>query len=186
MLAVVALIAIATALAAPALMNAMANRRATEATHAVVRIGARARSEAVAYGRAHVLTYRSTSSGGGSYGTLELWRGRTDRCSANNWPGIITGSCSTNLDCIDSLDMGTYAFPTNRVRLQLDGASAGSMCFQPDGDSFYAAPSGLWGTTPPAGVDAVQFRVQRLTSGTATGVDRFVVFPFASSPRIRR
>lgn len=150
MLAVVALIAIATALAAPALMNAMANRRATEATHAVVRIGARGRSEAVAYGRAHVLTYRQASTGaGGNYGTLELWRGRSDRCSANDWPSIITGTCSSNLDCIDSLDMGTYAFPTNRVRLELDGATAGSICFQPDGDSYYAPAGGLWGTTPP-------------------------------------
>lgn len=187
MLAVVALIAIASAFAAPALMNAMANRRATEATHAVVRIGARARSEAVAYGRAHVLTFRTASSGaGGNYGTLELWRGRTDRCTANDWPTIISGSCSGNLDCIDSLDMGAYAYPTNRVRLALDGAAAGSICFQPNGDNYYAPAGGLWTTTPPAGTDAVQFRIQRITSGTATGVDRFVVFPFASGPRIRR
>lgn len=186
-LTVVALIAIATALAAPGVMNAMANRRATEATHAVVRIGARGRAEALAYGRAHVLTYTNVSTGpGGDFGTLELWRGRSDRCTANDWTAIMTGSCASNVDCVDSLDMGSYAYPTHRVRLRLDGATRGSLCFQPNGDTFYANAGGLWGTTPPAGIDAVQFRVQRVSSGTTTGVDRLVVFPFASGPRIRR
>lgn len=190
LMVVVAFIAIATALAAPAMMSSIANRRATEATHAVVRIGARARSEAIAYGRAHVLTFTDSSSGaGGNYGTLELWRGRTDRCSSNDWPTLISGTCSTNDDCIDSLDMGTYAHPTNRVKLELDGSpSGGSLCFQPNGDMYYANPGGLWTSNPPAGggTDAVQFRVQRISDGSPTGTDRFIVFPFAGSPRIRR
>ncbi|MBX3269719.1 MAG: prepilin-type N-terminal cleavage/methylation domain-containing protein [Sandaracinaceae bacterium] len=186
-LAVVAVIAIGTALAAPAAMSAMANRRATEAAHAVVRIGARGRSEAIGYGRAHVMTFTEDSSGpGGNHGRLELWRGRADRCSANDWATIITGTCAGNPSCIESLDMGAYAYPTHRVRLRLEGANAGAICFQPNGDNFYAGAGGLWGTNPPAGIDAVQFRVQRLLENTPEGVDRFVVFPFGAGPRIRR
>jgi len=187
MMVVVALIAVTAALAAPALMNSVANRRANEAQHAVVRIGAHGRSSAVAYGRAHVLTYVQNSTGtGGDYGTLELWRGVSDRCAENDWGTIITAACQTDVNCIDSLDMGAYAYPTHRVELRLMGASNGSICFQPDGEQYFAAGGGLWNTTPPAGQDAVQFRVRRESRGSTTGVDRFVVFPFGGTPRIDR
>jgi len=187
MLIVVALISITAALAAPALMNAMANRRANEAQHSVVRIGAHGRSAAVAYGRAHTLTFVESSSGtGGDYGTLELWRGISDRCAENDWGTIITASCDTDRSCVESLDMGAYAFPTHRVQLRLMGATAGSICFEPNGEQYFASGGGLWSTTPPAGQDAVQFRVRRESRGTTTGTDRFVIFPFGATPRIDR
>ncbi len=184
---VVAIVGITAALAAPAMMSSIANRRAGEATHSVVRIGARARSEAIGFGRAHVLTFTERSSGpGGNLGTLQLWRGRFDRCSANDWTAIIGASCVGNPDCVDSLDMGTYAHTTNRVQMRLVGAAAGSICFQPNGDMFFAGAGGLWGTAPPVGADAISFRLRRLTNSSPTGVDRFVVFPFGGTPRISR
>lgn len=187
MLTVIAIIAITVGLAAPAMMNAGANRRANEAQHAVVRIGARARSEAIAYGRAHVLSFRTTSSGrGGTFGTLELWRGRVDRCASNNWGALLVGSCNGNDDCVESLDMGRYAYPTHRVQLRMEGAANGTLCFQPNGEMFFAGPGGLWRDVPPAGADAVRFRLRRLSGGSPTGVDRFVIFPFGSTPRIQR
>src|SRR5690606_31833563 len=70
---VVAIIGLSAAIAAPAISNAMANRRANEAQHALVRLGARARSEAMAYGRAHVLVYQA-----GANGSAQLWRGRSN------------------------------------------------------------------------------------------------------------
>ena len=183
----VAIVGISAALAAPAMMNAIANRRAGEGVHAVVRIGARARSEAIGYGRAHVLTFSDSSTGAGDMGTLELWRGTFDRCSANNWASIITSTCAGNRDCVDSLDMGTYTHPTNSAELRLMPAgTGGSLCFQPNGDVYFAAAGGLWSTTPPAGSDAMEFRVRRINHGSPAGVDRFVVFPFGGTPRIRR
>ena len=191
MMTVVAIIGITAGLAAPAMMSSIANRRAGEATHAVVRIGARARSEALAYSRAHLLTFVPTSTGPDSYGTFELWRGRIDRCAANDWSTLLTGSCATNPDCIDSLDMGTYAHPTNRVRVQLEGSVRGALCFEPSGDMYYAntppgAGGSIWSSTPPAGRGGVEFSVDRMTNGARTGVTRRVVFPFGATPRIRR
>jgi len=187
MMVVVSIVGITAALAAPAMMSSIANRRAGEATHSVVRIGARARSLSIGFGRAHVLRFTEASAApGGNFGTLELWRGRFDRCSANTWPTIITGACSASADCVESLDMGYYAHTSNQVRLTLDGATAGSICFQPNGDMFFSGAGGLWGTTPPAGTDAITFQVERLSGGSTAGVNRFVVFPFGGTPRILR
>lgn len=183
----VSIIGISAALAAPTMMRAMAQRRASEASHSVVRIGARARSEALAYGRAHVLVFSEASGSGSSLGSLTLWRGRIDRCSANDWGTIITGACSASPDCIDSVDFGIYDYPTHKVRLRLPGGTAGALCFQPDGDSYFAGAVGaVWRITPPAGIEGVRFILERMENGVVVGVQRAVVFPFGGSPRIAR
>lgn len=185
-LAVVAIIAVSAALAAPALSAAMAQRRAGEATHELVRLGALARSEAIAYGRAHLLQY-SPSSGSGSHGRALLWRGRVNLCSANEWSEILTGTCDTNPSCIAGLDMDRYDHGTHQVRMRLEGATAGAnICFQPDGEMRFQMGSGTWSTTPPSGSEGVRFRFERLEDGAQTGVDRRVVFPFGATPRIVR
>ena len=187
----VAIIGISAAIAAPAMMESMAVRRSSEASHTLVRIGARARTEAVAYGRAYVLRFAETSGGGGSYGSVELWRGRVDRCSANPWSTIISGTCaSARDDCLESLDMGRYAYPTYKVQMRMTGATAGSLCFQPNGDMFFttnvtAAPT-VWRTTPPSGTGGIRFTLDRLNGATVTGVQRVVVFPFGAGPRLLR
>lgn len=186
---VVAIIAMSAAIAAPAVSEAMANRRAGEASHLVVRIGARARSEAIAYGRAHMLVYNDTSSGG-TFGSLALWRGQVDRCTANDWTSIISGVCDpvANPNCRDRLDMDRFEFPTNKVQLRLNGATAAHLCFQPDGE-LYTSTSGYGGLTPaaiPIGADGVTFTIQRLNGTTPVGVQRNVVFPLGGTPRIVR
>lgn len=188
MLTVVAIIGISAAVAAPALMESMADRRASEASHSLVRIGARARTEALAFGRAHVLVYSDASTGpGGAFGSVTLWRGRLDRCFANDWTTIIVGACAGNTDCIDSVDFGAYAYPTHRVQLRLPGVTAGAICFQPDGDTYFAnSPVGIWGSTAPAGTEGVRFTIDRLTGGAISGVQRAVVFPFGGTARLDR
>lgn len=185
---VVAIIAISAALAAPALSEAMAVRRASEASHSVVRIGARARSEAIAYGRAHLLLFD-----GGAPGNLELWRGRTNLCTANDWNAIVRGDCSDYADCIDRLDMRAYDQGTHTVVItQPTGAM--SICFQPDGEVRFLGggapmPNAAWLPNPPAGAvadEGLVFALDRQENGGTAGVIRRVVIPFGGSPRILR
>lgn len=179
-LIVVAVISISAGIAAPALSRAMANRRANEATHSLVRIGARARSEALMYGRAHLLRYAD-----GTDGRVELWRGELDRCSANDWTTILDGGCEDNPSCRDVVDMASFAASSHSVRMRLVGATAADLCFEPSGET-YVSTAGLFGTTPPSGSDAVLFTLQRLENGAASGPLRRVVFPFGGTPRIAR
>lgn len=183
---VVAIIGITAALAAPALSIAMADRRAGEASHSLVRIGARARSEAMAYGRAHLLVY---GTGSGPNGSVQLWRGVSNLCSANNWGAIVTGACGSggSPNCVDVLDMAAYDHGTHQVRMQLQGAPGGAfLCFQPDGELLVSVGGGNFSPTAPAGADAVRFRIDRLVNGGVEGVSRTVVFPFGGTPRIAR
>ena len=113
-LAVVAIIGLSAAIAAPAVSNAMANRRANEAQHALVRLGARARSEAMAYGRAHVLVYQPDENG-----RVELWRGRANLCNANAWATIMAGDCASSPSCVDAIRMATYRMGSNEVRMTM-------------------------------------------------------------------
>lgn len=188
-LVVVAIIGVTAALAAPALSDSMANRRTTEATHALVRVGARARSEAMAYGRAHVLVFSQTSTGSpATNGSVQLWRGRSNLCNANPWEAITAGACSTSASCLETLDMGSYNHGTNQVRLRMTGATAAWLCFQPDGevlissgatDRFMPSMTGVTG-------DGATFTLQRLVNGADDGSTRQVVFPFGGTPRIAR
>jgi hypothetical protein len=112
-------------------------------------------------------------------------------CTANDWASIITGACQTNPDCIDALDMATYALASHRIEMRVPGATRADLCFQPDGDMFVSINGGTFATTAPAGApwitgtgqDAVGFRIRRFSSGTQAGVERWVQFPFGSSPR---
>lgn len=185
LMVVVSVIAITAALAAPALSLAMAQRRAREATHSLVRIGARARAEAMAYGRAHLLVYTDASDGG-ARGRLELWRGRVNTCSYNDWVTLLGAACATSPDCLEDLDMGSFAGVSHAVEMRLPGASTGWLCFQANGDMRFAPGGGLFTENPPAGTGGVRFTLQRLVSGVADGVTRAVVFPFGGSPRIVR
>lgn len=186
-LVVIAIIGITAALAAPALSEAMADRRAGEAMHALVRIGARARSEAMATGRAHVLDYSDTSFGTPPNGSVRLWRGRANLCIANDWGAIINGACESNVHCLEALDMGAYHHGTHQVRLRMTGAAQAWLCFQPDGELLVGGPGAPFAPTAPDGSqEAVSFTIDRLVDGASAGVQRRVVFPFGGNPRVAR
>lgn len=183
-LVVIAIIGIGAALAAPALSIAMADRRASEATHRLVRIGARARSEAMAYGRAHLLRYAQ----GEGDGVVDVWRGVSNLCVMNNWSAIAAGECKDSLRCLEALDMRSYDQGTHRVRMRApEGVTA--LCFQPDGEVLVSNDGGATFTPPAPGAptaDGVTFTFDRLENGAPAGVQRAVVFPFGATPRIVR
>lgn len=182
MMVVVAIIGISAALAAPALSEAMANRRANEATQTLVRVGARARSEAMLYGRAHLMMFSLADRG-----TVTTWRGRVDLCSANAWDTIVTGgACETLPDCLDTAPMSAFGTATNVVEMTMDTPAA--LCFQPNGEMFRSS-AGLgramgWSTLGING--GVRFTFQRKQSGVSVGVPRIVVFPLGGTPRVVR
>ena len=130
-------------------------------------VGVPGGAEALAFGRAHVLVYQPRSTRG-TFGSVQLYRGRGDQCWSNNWALSLSGGCPGNPDCIDSLDMAAYAFPTHRVRLRVPGTAATSLCFEPDGDMFVMR-RGVWTTTPPAGTEGVRFTLERLRGPPGDG-----------------
>lgn len=176
---VVAIIGLSAAIAAPAISNAMANRRANEAQHALVRLGARARSEAMAYGRAHVLVYQA-----GANGSAQLWRGRSNLCNGNAWATIMTGDCANSTSCVDALAMVAYDVGSHEVRMTM--GTPQWLCFQPDGEMLVSSGAGAAFAPPGPGVEGVTFTFQHFVNGTSDGTTRRVVFPFGATPRIAR
>jgi prepilin-type N-terminal cleavage/methylation domain-containing protein len=177
---VVAIIGISAALAAPALGTAIADRRAGEATHSLVRVGARARSEAMVLGRAHVLAFETEGNG-----RVSLWRGRSNLCNQNDWPSIIAGACNDSIHCLETLDMASYDHGHHQVRMRIVAAPA-FMCFQPDGDVLFSdGPTDRFNPLASA-AEGVRFTIERLAGGSVDGVRREVVFPIGGSPRIVR
>jgi Tfp pilus assembly protein FimT len=182
---VIAIIGVSAVLAAPALIDAMANRRATQATESLVRLGAVARMEAMTYGRAHLIRYTDTSTGVSPNGSVTVWRGQSNLCAANNWTAIVVGACEGNPSCIDELDMAWFGQSTNQVRMRLPGATTADLCYQPEGELFVRT-GGVFGTTPPSGTEGVRFTFRRITAGAPSGVERAVIFPFGGVPRTQR
>jgi hypothetical protein len=67
------------------------------------------------------------------------------------------------------------------------GPNTANLCFQPDGEMRFQSGSGTWQPTPPwTATQGVTFLFERLEGGANAGVDRRVVFPFGSTPRILR
>jgi Tfp pilus assembly protein FimT len=186
MMVVVAVIGGLAALAAPAIGAARTSRLTNQAAHDVARLGRRARSEAMAYGRAHIIRYSLISADGRSSGSVQLWRGRVNRCASNPWSTIVTGSCAGSLDCVEEVDMTSYSTSSRRIRFVMAGASSAAICFEPDGDTFVATPSdsSLFSTAVPGGREAPWFAVAAYTSA-GRSVVRNVVFPMGGIPRVR-
>ena len=195
MMIAVMIISISVGLAAPGIMRAMAQRRAVEATQRLVRLGARARAAAMAFGRAHALHFDPASvDPDGTMGRVDLWRGTLSRCGLNAWttlvaPGCDSSSAATRDTCIGSLNMSEYDYgdSSSQVRLALPGSTDDAyVCFQPNGDVLYSEDGTIWTQTPPAGSHAVRFTIDQLESGVNVGVQRAVIFPFGTAPRIVR
>jgi Tfp pilus assembly protein FimT len=169
---------IVTALAAPGLMRGMAINRAQRATQDVARIGRRARSEAIAYGRAYALAYTNASNG-----RLQLWRGTTDTCRSTPWATVIqAAACATNGDCVDEAAALTYSTASHPIRIVVSGSDM--FCFEPDGE-MYARAAGLFRRAVGTQQRVV---VTRADSGVGSAVieRRNVLFPFAAPARVER
>ncbi|MFW6050782.1 MAG: prepilin-type N-terminal cleavage/methylation domain-containing protein [Myxococcota bacterium] len=179
---VVLVIAVVAGLAAPAISQAMNERRASEATLDVVRLGRHARSAAAAYGRAHLLRFVDQN-----LGRIEAYRGRNNRCN-QDWGAIAGGGCANNPDCVDSLDMEGARFRTSSFDIQLAAADFGSVdiCYEPSGVMRWRAGTAgpFLGTNRIGG--GMRFTLTPRVGGTPQGVVRRVVLPLGGDARVVR
>jgi hypothetical protein len=194
MMAVVVIIMVAMALAAPSIGTTLAEKRVGQVGLDLVRLGRRARADSIAYGRAHVLRY-SAAGAGGAFGRVQLFRGIAGGCNTNNWTPIVAAGavCGTEAStCVDELDASA-----TRYRLGGDDAlltpPAGfpvvDLCYQPNGMMMYsadAATTRFSANNSAALGGGFVFSVVRQRSGVTQGPARRIVFPLGGSARILR
>lgn len=184
-MAIVALIMVTAALAAPGLMRTMAAERAQRASFDLGRLARQARADSISYGRAYLLVLET-----GASGRMELWRGITDSCRFNRWSDIVVaGGCQSDpraADCVDSVDLQDYGTSGTAVHLISSGGAPVAMprmiCFEPDDEIWVAGASGAYTTLRPA-EQAVTLTIQRFEG--STGLEqRQLLVPISGAPRV--
>lgn len=188
MLAVVAVIGVTAALAAPAVHSARMEAKTNRAAIEIVRIHRNARAAALMYGRAHLVRYDS-----GGRGSFHAYRGIASNCNANGWGPIVGGPpCgSAGSYCIDRLDLmdvgWTIGSSTIRVSPQPPVASI-DVCYEPSGRVQWrrgvAAGVGGGFSERNAIGGGMRYEVQRLDMGVAQGVTRIVAVPLGGEARL--
>lgn len=179
-----------TALAAPAIGTARADARAARAAHNLIRLGRRARAEAIAYGRAHVLRYGTTSSSGTSFGHMSLYRGVTSTCNTNDWVAIMASpACgAANSMCLDELDLGDSQYNTgsHTVTMRSPAYAFVDICYQPNGGVLHREIAAGRFSDQNTVTGGFRFDISREVSGVQDGVTRSVIFPLGGVPRMFR
>ncbi len=193
LMVVVTIIGILAMIAMPAFASGAAERRVSEAALDVVRLARRARSEAVAHGRAYLLRYTALTRVG-ALGQVELWRGDNDRCNQVDWDAIRSrGACEANPSCVDEVDLShpRYNRSGSQVRMRAPGLGAWvDACYQPNGAMLWRNRRGRMTSRNIDGGralgGAIRFRFEGVQSGAVEGVQRFVVLPLGGEARVAR
>jgi len=189
---IVVIIAVSAALAMPAMHGAIAERKNSEASYDLVRLMRHARSEALAYGRAHLVRFVPTS-----HGSFTVYRGISSNCNLNDWdPIIAAGACGTASSmCIDQVAMvegdddgsGIYELGGTRIQATEAGGSAlVDLCYQPTGLLLHRTDVTARFSDLNTITGGYVFAFQRLDSGSPVGVVRRVVAPISGDPRVLR
>ncbi len=192
MMMVVTIIAITAGLAAPAMYNAFAERRTATAPIDFIRMVRRGRSEAMAYGRAHLIRFSSSSPG-----SFMLYRGVSSSCVGNDWTAIIptssTNPCgepgSDNQMCIEEMRLGGSYYTTGSLSVHATESSAASdvdLCFEPDGRTLFRKSTSATLTSDNTINGGLIFNFRRYDSGAPIGVVRQVVVPLGGDARLMR
>lgn len=195
MMAVVVVIMVGMALAAPAISTTLAEKRTGQVALDLVRLGRRARADSIAYGRSQVLRY-SAAGAAGAFGRVQLFRGIAGGCNTNNWIPIyaaLGAGCGTAAStCVDELDASAtrYRLGGNDSLLSPPAAfPVVDICYQPNGTMMYSpngATTRFTANNSAAIGGGFVFTVVRQRSGAAAGPMRRIVFPLGGSARILR
>lgn len=182
-MAVVVLIMITAALAAPGLMRTMSAERAQRATFDLARLAREARSESISFGRAYLLRVDTDATTGGS---MELWRGVTDSCRFNRWSDIVVeDGCQSGTraaDCVDAVDLASYTVRQQRVQVST-GTGPRWICFEPDDEIWVGRDGDDSPSRLDAATEAVTLTIQRF-DGTTGLEQRRLVIPISGAPRV--
>lgn len=187
MLIVVAIVGITAALAAPAIAGAMMERRNNEAALELVRIVRRARSSAVASGRAHVLRFDAPTAAG----RYRVYEGTSSGCNSggNDWATRIGSSCDPTSGCVDYMDLSQtrWDLGSNEIRSSMEDVGGFlDLCFERRGTMLWRTSAGdRFSAFNTGAVDGGFVAVfTRYEGGTATGVQRRTVIPFGGDARL--
>ena len=191
LLVVVTIIGVTAALAGPAIHGAIAERRSSDAARTFVLLSRRARAEAAAYGRAHVLRW----VGGGDPG-FQVFRGMASSCNAtgNPWDATIinAGNCrsATPRFCIDSMQASDFESAVGGATTvnitSTEGLGLVDICYEPNGRALWRNAAGNAFTSINTVNGGFRFSFQRREDGVPIGMTRNVVLPLGSDARIVR
>ncbi|MCA9602914.1 MAG: prepilin-type N-terminal cleavage/methylation domain-containing protein [Polyangiales bacterium] len=209
LMTVVFIIAISATLAGPAFRGASVERKNGQATLDVLRLFRNARSESIAYGRAHLIRFLPDADG-----AFRVYRGATSSCldqvtslTPNGWKDVLAvGDCdAATTMCIDYVVMNDddYAIASSTlsvVAVDKMGGSAESnqaidVCFEPQGTMYWrrAADTANLDIATLASEDSAGalnggflFQFTRKDGGVVTGVSRYVALPLGGQARILR
>lgn len=186
LMVVLAVIAVVAGLAAPAISQALNQRRTNQAALDLVRLVRNARSSAAAYGRAHLVRYTS-----GGLGRVDVFRGINNRCNTNDWATLMAGGCDGNSYCIDYLDPtdGRYQAGSFDILMQSTNFGGGvDVCYEPTGVTQWRTAA----ANPFVDLNSAQvgggfrFTFTPRIDGTQEGVVRQVVLPLGGDARLIR
>jgi len=202
LMAVVVLIAMMTGLAAPSMMDALADARARDLTGQIVNLYNGARARAMGSGRAQLVRFTAADHNG--QGGLVAYEGNNSSCNASNWAAIVALGCGAGGFCTDQLNPATRQLSDEVLQLGMRttgaagsfGEAAADMCFEPSGTSFWragaAVGANLLMSSSNGGAGGnlsggFLIRVQRLNAdGESLSPDRTLTVPLGAAARVAR
>jgi hypothetical protein len=182
------IIGVSVSMAAPGIQAALQSKKSEEATLDVVRVGRRARMEAISFGRAHIV--RFTRAETGSYSNIKVFRGFSGGCNMNDWNTVTSSPACGEEDsmCIDELDFEKYGgLPYDSVAVILPNNTPLDLCYTARGNMMWRTdPSATFVDVPPTTDPTFVITLSRLNKLRMVGVARNVLFPFGGMPRVQR
>ncbi len=181
LMAVVAVVGIMIAIAAPGFGDARRRERASSYATSMATTFNAIRGAAAHSGRAHAIQFRGN-------GTVSTWRGAHRHCNAAQFDQIIGASCAGSDRCLEFLSP-THMLPAGANWTYEVTTTAPDtdfvMCVEPNGRTAYAASPSVRFTYDAAGAmsGGVMITVQLRDSGSDVGPERRVVWPMGAPAR---
>lgn len=180
-MAVVIIIGIATAVAIPSITGAVSDSRAGETTRSLVVLARQTRSEAVGFGRAHVMRWSDAANG-----SFTVYRGFVSDCNGNDWAAVFAApACGTaGSMCIGRMRSSDANVGSSEVRIvNVEGHANVDICYEPSGRMKYRTSTSGQFLSANTITGGFRFTFTRYEAGSAVGVVRTVLVPLGGDTR---
>ncbi|MBK8412969.1 MAG: hypothetical protein IPL19_33955 [Sandaracinaceae bacterium] len=202
LMAVVIIIAMMTGLAAPSMMDALADARVRDLTGQIVNFYNGARARATGSGRAQLVRFTAADHDG--QGGLVSYEGNNSSCNASNWAAIVALGCVAGGFCTDQLNPAERQLSDEVFQLgMLTTGNAGTfaeteadICYEPTGITYWRAGAAVGanllmnssnGGAGGSLSGGYLLRLQRLDeSGDPLSPDRTLTIPLGAAARVVR
>jgi prepilin-type N-terminal cleavage/methylation domain-containing protein len=151
LMVVVVIVSILVLAVRPSFHKYLANKHSVAAAADVVRLGRRARAEAMGLARAHLLYFQPAAGVARTFGTVSLLRGNAMHCDVQNWAPFL-GQCTFTVSqapgsaCADHLDLShshwyhtPHALVLRSVPAGQEGVADTSLTLTPPGGNAVRA-----------------------------------------------